>query len=482
MTHLDSPSTKPTSGKPARSFAPSGVETETRIGALALNAQGLPDQSAIDALYAERDFQRACQAYLWALPIVAYAQWQNQHETVFGAQDGDIVKYVSVRDKLGLITANATTPYVMGFVNTARTGPVVVDYPAGETAGGFADFWERSISDAGLTGPDKAKGGRYLLLGPGQEPPTGLAFDHAVRSPTFNIFHAFRILATDPAEGERILDAYQVYPAKDAAAPRKTRVITPDGRAWSGTQPVGMAYWRRLNEILQVEPVKEEDRLFMAMLKPLGLEKGKPFAPDAEQTRALDDGARIGQLMAIANSFDKRFPTSPYGGHWDRAVNVALSQQAEFYSQLDERASWFYEAVGLSEGMTTHTPGEGQVYLSAYRDATGRWFDGGRAYRLHVPPNVPAAQWWSVALYDIETRCFLDTPYDIAERSSRDDIVRNPDGSVDLVFAPQPPKDGPKSNWIPTVSGRAWFTYFRLYAPLAPYFDASWKLPDIEVV
>lgn len=475
MTHIDTPT--PDSG---RSFSSKDAETETRIGPLGLNAQGLPDQRAIDALYEERDFQRACQAYLWALPIVAYAQWQNQHEQVFGAHDGDIVKYVSVRDKLGLITANATTPYVLGFVNTARTGPVVVDFPAGETAGGFGDFWERSISDAGQTGPDKGKGGRYLLLGPGQAAPAGLKFDYEVRSPTFNIFHAFRILTTDAAEADRILHAYRVYPATAAANPPKTRIITPDGRPWSGTQPTGMAYWRRLAEILQVEPVKEEDRLFMAMLKPLGIEKGKPFEPTAAQTRILTEGARIGQLMAIANSFDKRFETARYNGHWDRAVNVDMSQEKEFYSELDERASWFYEAVGLSEGMTTHTPGQGQAYLSTYRDAKGQWFDGSRTYRLHVPPNVPAGQWWSVALYDIETRCFIDTKYDKAEIGSRSGLAMNPDGSADLVFAPSPPEDSPKSNWIPTAPGRAWFTYFRLYAPLAPYFDASWKLPDIE--
>src|SRR6201995_1559905 len=98
MTVLDSP--QPERG---RSFSPSGGETETRIGPLGLNAQGFPDQNAIDRLYEARDFQRACQAYLWALPIVAYGQWQNQHETVLGAKDGDIVKYVSVRDKLGII-------------------------------------------------------------------------------------------------------------------------------------------------------------------------------------------------------------------------------------------------------------------------------------------------------------------------------------------------------------------------------------------
>lgn len=465
---------------PDRSFSPAGAETATRIGPLGLNAQGLPDQRAIDRLYDERDFQRACQAYLWALPIVSYAQWQNQHEAVFGAQDGDIVQYLSPRDKLGLITANGTTPYIVGFVNLARTGPLVVDYPAGETAGGASDFWQHSITDFGQTGPDKGKGGRYLILGPGQDAPAALKADYVVRSPTFNITHATRILATDKAEAERILQGYQAYPAKAAANPRKTRIVRPEGRPWSGTHPRGMAYWARLNEVLQVEPVKAEDRHFMAMLKPLGIEKGKPFQPTGAQTRALTDGAEIGQLMAIANSFDKRFPTAAYRGQWDRVVNVDVSQESEFYAQLDERASWFYEAVGLSEGMATKTPGQGQAYLSTYRDAAGRWFDGAKAYRLRVPPNAPAKQWWSVTLYDLETRCFIDTPHDKVDRSSRDDLVKNADGSVDLVFAPSPPKDTPESNWIPTVPGRAWFTYFRLYAPLEPYFEASWPLPDIE--
>jgi hypothetical protein len=475
MPALDTPS-----ADSSRSFSPSSEETATPIGPLGLNAQGLPDQAAIDRLYQARDFQRACQLYLWALPIVSYGQWQNQHETVFGAHDGDIVEYLSVRDKLGIITANATTPYVLGFVNTARTGPVVIEVPFGEIAGGLGDFWERNITDIGLTGPDKGKGGRYLLLGPGQSPPAGVSSDYEARSPTFNVFHAFRVLAIDPAEAERIRGSYRLYPASDATNPPKTRVITPGGRAWSGTQPKGMAYWERLNDLLQTEPVKEEDRLIMAMLKPLGIEKGKPFRPNAAQTGALIAGAEIGQLMAIANSFDKRFSTARYGdGHWDRAVNVAIDQQSEFYSQLDERASWFYEAVGLSEGMTTRTPGQGQAYLSAYRDANGQWFDGARAYRLHVPPEVPAAQWWSVALYDIETRCFMDTKYDKVELGSRSNIARNADGSVDFVFAPAPPSGSPESNWIPTAPGRAWFTYFRLYGPLQPYFDASWKLPDV---
>jgi hypothetical protein len=466
---------------PGRSFAPTGGEIETRIGPLGLNAQRLPDQAAIDALYEARDFQRACQAYLWALPIVGYAQWQNQHEQAFGALDCDIVRYLTPRDKLGLITANGTTPYILGFVNLKRTGPVVVESPTGETAGGAGDFWQRSLTDFGQTGPDQGRGGRYLFVGPDQEAPAGAVADYVIRSPTYNFMHATRILETDPPEAARILEAYQVYPAKDAAHHRKTRIVSPAGRPWSGTHPRGMAYWARLAEILQAEPVKEEDRLLMAMLKPLGIEKDKPFEPKTAQRRALTDGASIGQLMAIANSFDKRFPGAPYRGHWDNVVNVDVSQQSKYYSELDERASWFYEAVGLSEGMTSKRPGAGQAYLSTYRDANDQWFDGGRAYRLRIPPDAPAKQFWSVTLYDVETRCFIDTPHDKVDRSSRDNLAKNADGSVDLAFAPRPLPGIRESNWIPTVSGRAWFTYLRLYGPLESYFDKSWPLPDIEV-
>ncbi|QTC90812.1 DUF1254 domain-containing protein [Brevundimonas goettingensis] len=154
---------------------------------------GLPDAAVIATLLEERDVQRACQAWLLALPTVAWAQWQNQHETVFGARDGDIVKYRSVRDKLGLMGADAA-PCAAGFVNTARTGPVAVDFPAGGgTAGEFVDFRGRAIGAVGMGGPDRGRGGRYLVLGPGQAPPEGIGWDFLVRSPTFNLALTFRI-------------------------------------------------------------------------------------------------------------------------------------------------------------------------------------------------------------------------------------------------------------------------------------------------
>ena len=148
--------------------APAGQQTrDTRIGALQFD-HGLPTEPTVAKLFDEMDFQRACQAYLWALPLVNIAEWQRAHETDFGARDGDIVVYSTARSKQGILTPNMTTPYIIGFANLARTGPLVIDYPAGLSAGGVLDFWQRPLFDMGQTGPDKGAGAKYLVVGPGQ--------------------------------------------------------------------------------------------------------------------------------------------------------------------------------------------------------------------------------------------------------------------------------------------------------------------------
>lgn len=457
---------------------------QTRIGTLDVNAQGLPAPTTVTKLFDEFDFQRAVQAYLWGLPIVAFAVWQQAHETIFGAHDGDIVVYDDFRARQGILTANVTTPYIMAFFDTSRTGPMVVDFPPGELAGGVGDFWQRSITDMGLTGPDKGKGAKYLVVGPGQAVPDDVAGYTVVHSPTVNVFFGFRILTMDADAAKTILGSVQLYPYAARSAPAKTRVVTPKNQEWSGTQPDGMAYWQALEAILQKETVQERDRYFMAMLRPLGIEKEKPFAPDARQSKLLEEGAAVGQQIAIANSFVKRFDTAEYrpGVHWDHAINVDPSQEAKYYSELDERSAWFYEAVTLSEGMASKTPGVGQAYLGAHQDKAGEWFDGGKTYHLQVPANPPAEQFWSVTLYDTATRRFLDTPEQRADRSSRQQLAINPDGSIDLYFGPAVPAGKSESNWIPTAPGKGWFAYLRLYGPLEAYLDRSWPLPDIELV
>jgi len=244
-------------------------------------SRGYPAKESVTSLFDELDFQRAVQAYLWAVPLVSFAQWQEAHEKVFGQQDGDLMLITTFRDRVGLLTGNDTTPYVIGHLNLQRTGPLVIDYPKGQTAGGILDFWQRPITDLGLTGPDKGDGGRYLVLAPGQEAPRDVDGYVVVQSPTNNIFHAFRVLDPDPKADEALMAGYQAYPYAQRQNPRRSRIIAAGNRKWSGWPESGMEFWRLLAKMVDQEPVHERDRMMVAMIKPLGIEKGRPFQPNA---------------------------------------------------------------------------------------------------------------------------------------------------------------------------------------------------------
>lgn len=231
------------------------------------------------------------------------------------------------------------------------------------------------------------------------------------------------------------------------------------------------------------EPVETRDRMMFAMLRPLGIEPGKPFAPNERQKEILTEAARVGELMARATAFEKRMPNSTVypGKHWEYANMVELNQEAKDYTQLDERGSWFYEAIGESAGMQGRILGFGQVYLETSKDKDGDWLNGSESYRMRVPAKPPVKQFWSITLYDNVTRYPVITDQGAADLSSRKpDLATNADGSVDVYFGPTKPAGA--KNWIKTTSGKGWFPYFRFYAPIEPYFDKSWQLEDIEKV
>jgi hypothetical protein len=208
--------------------------------------------------------------------------------------------------------------------------------------------------------------------------------------------------------------------------------VTTGGKSWLAAQPRGLAYWEGLAKTINAEPPLERDRIMLAMLAPLGIEKGKPFNPDARQKGILIEAAQVGEIMARANGYAKRFEGSTVwpGKKWEYSLFLtATNQEKPNRTELD----------------------------------------------------APIAQFWSFTVYDNETRALIDTS-SYPDRSSRDDIVKNPDGSVDLYFGPQAPQGKPASNWIKTTPNKGWFTYFRLYGPTEAYFDKSWVLPDIVPV
>jgi len=451
---------------------------DTRIGALEFThdfANGYPTDETVQKLYDERDFQRACQAYLWSLPAVSFTALQRGLTEQLGAANGQIVAILSYEARRGVLTANATTPYYLGFADLSA-GPLVLEMPARGVQGAINDAWQNQI-------PGAEKPGRYLMVAPGQEPPADTAGFVVRRSPTVNVFLGVRLTDPDPATAKEALSQLRMYPYAQRENPPQASILDAGTKAWSGLPPRGMAYWERLDDVVQNEPIEARDLFFHAMLRPLGLEKGKPFKPDARQTRILTDAALVGEAMAKANSADRRFANGRFrpDAHWDFALRLDADDPNAFWNLLDERASWFYEAVGAGAAMAPKRPGPSSAYLSAYKDKAGQWLDGSRSYRLRVPTDPPIKLFWSVTLYDVDTRALILNEQKIADRSSRMDLRKNEDGSVDIYCGPSAPA-GFEKNWIPTVAGKNWFAYFRFYNPTEAYFDRSWPLPDFEPI
>lgn len=455
---------------------------DTRIGKLSFES-GYPTQETTQKLYDEMDFQRACQAYIWGIPAVGLNEWRSAHFNVFGGKSGEMLSYLDFAEKLGILTPNYTTPYIATFIDMEKSGPFVIEVPPGLIAGMVLDQWQRVLADLGVVGPDAGKGGKYLILPPGHEKVSPEGY-YVVQSPARFVLGGFRLLDADKEKAIReLIPLIKTYSWSPTGVGQPMGTRHAGDKKWSQMPPRGMAYWESLNQVIQDEPIDERDRLVLAQLRFLGIEKGKPFNPDARQKKILEEAAVVGEAMAKANTSDKRVePPFWPDTHWKHALVVSVDQRAPNFDQLDERAAWFYEAVVISKAMLTQTPGVGQRYIAAYKDKDGKWLDGGNTYRLHVPPNPPAKQFWSATAYDEGTRQMVVTEQGRPDISSRKpDIVKNADGSIDVYFGPKAPA-GKESNWVQTNSGKGWFAYFRFYGPTEPFFDKSWALPDIDEV
>ena len=452
-------------------------KVDTRIGTLEFDNQ-YPTKESMSTILDNMDFHGATQAYLWGIPIASFANLQYYSDKVWKFRQGELVKYTNLEQKLGILTANATTPYIVATVNLSETGPFVIDLPAGAIAGMVDDFWQRPVTDLGLPGPDKGKGAKYLVMPPEHKGDTPKGYS-VLNSPTANILIGIRLLDADPKKAATLQAKVRTYALKDAANPPKNLFPEPATKYYMGP-PRGMAFWERLHEILNREVVAERDRFFMAMLKRVGIEKGKPFKPTAHQKKLLEEAAFVGEAMAKANDLAKR-STEPYwkGANWKVALGLDPTQRTKNYDQLDERAEWMYEAVTTSAGMVTTTPGLGSIYLASYADKDGNFLQGDKNYTLHIPPNPPAKEFWSIAVYSWDTRTLIDNPQKGAAQSSRQDLVKNADGSIDLYYGPKPPK-GKEKNWVQTIPGQGWWVYLRFYAPTKAYFDKSWSMGDFE--
>src|SRR5262245_9877059 len=380
---------------------PSGVEA--RVGKIDFS-RGLPTQKGIEQLFEIQDFQRATQLYQWAVPAIGVMGWHRASIANGKVGETDWVIYDDYVPRQGILTPNTEVAYVMAFPDLEKTGPLVLEYGPGKIAGIVMDYWQRPQFDFGLTGPERgASGGKVLLLGRGQKAPDDAVGYHVVNMPTRFVFMGYRVL--DRREKDMLTPLNKLYPYSERNRSSPPQVINAT-KDYIQSAPRGLAYWEAVNELIQREPVEERDRFFYAMLRDLGIERGKPFAPDDRQKKLLEDAALLGEAITKVVVYEKRFIGNYYrpDARWQFALVLDPDQREDNLDQLDERTDWFYEAIAASNAMVTKTPGVGSIYLSTDRDKDGDWLDGAKAYRLRIAPNPPMQQFWAVSVYDIDSR------------------------------------------------------------------------------
>jgi hypothetical protein len=343
-------------------------------------------------------------------------------------------------------------------------------------------MWQASLLGVGPTGVDKGKGGKFLLLPPDYkgEPPPGY---FTARSPTYGVWFGVRGFLVNGKSDQAValMKTTKIYPLSKATDAPAMIFLNGSGKTIDTIFPDNYEYFESLAAVVENQPVDAITPSDRFLLASIGIEKGKPFNPDTKTQQLLAEAARVGAAMARANTFASLDPAARVypDRRWEWAfVGGSASWDAQGYVNVDNRAAWNYAATGNSPAMVERTVGSGSQYLVVTRDASGAFLDGGKNYRLHLPPNVPVKLFWSIVVYDSQSRSELQNGERFPSVSQYTGPVANTDGSVDIYFSPQAPT-GKEKNWIKTVPGKGWFPYLRFYSPTEAFFDKTWKPDDI---
>ena len=429
--------------------------------------------------------QRAVDAAIWGMPIVSVDAMRRAFFRDAKANYNDIVFWSKPSDWKNQTTTPVQSVRYVYFNFNTKDGPVVLEIPPAVEAGLFGsllDAWQAPLAEVGPEGEDQGKGGKSLFLPPdfeGDAPPGYIV----VRPQTFNGFALLRVIPKSSSEADvsnaiAMVKKLRLYPLAKAGGPPEQHFVDMAGRLFDGIVRFDESFYDSLAHMISEEPVLTRDRAMMGLLLPLGIEKGKEFTPDTTTQAALAQSAREAHTRLMNGLLAYRTP------HWldsrwalpgaPVVIETAFTFERTDYLDVDARGIGFFSFYAPPKKL-----GAATFYVGTFHDANGDRLRGEENYKLHVPPNVPAQQFWSLTLYDCETCGFIrDMPRPGID-SYDENMQKNADSSVDIYIGPRP-LAGKEANWIQTVSGRSWFPYFRFYGPEKRLFEKTWKLPDIE--
>jgi hypothetical protein len=462
-------------------------KVETSIGTLEF-FDGVPNDATVATVYDNLDRMRAMEVFLSNVGAVSMYSVRTGLANAGAKGANKVALFKELMDSQTLVvTANTSTLYAYTYTDLVQDGPTVIEVPPG-MLGFLDDGWQRFVGNMGVTGPDKGKGGKYLVVPPHY---TGtIPKGYFLLKPSTN--RNFLFLRGSIKNGlkpavENITSKLKVYPLKNAKKPAPTEFVNMSTKAFNTILPSDFSYFQQLNEIIQEEPIDAINPEVRGAIAALGIVKGKPFTPDKRMKKLLSEAATLGAATARTITYHPRFsgvkiyPDDP-NSLWSTAfANKNTSFQADGTMNIDARVLYYFNAGGVTPAMATSHPGKGSDYALAFLDANKKAFDGSKTYKLHLPKNVPVNDFWAVTIYDTQTRSQLQTGQKFPTIGSQTPgMKKNTDGSYDIYFAPKAPK-GKEGNWLQTVPGKSWFTILRMYGPLQPWIDKSWRPGEISL-
>lgn len=475
---------------PASAPASSGASAPPLVRQLN-NGNWLP-QAEAEALRDELFYQRAIHAYMTMLPALNVIGIRDGSEAAFGKGYNVLPIWKDRMDSRTWVpTPNADVIYSMSYLDLKETGPLVVAAPR-DVIGMFTDFFQRTITDVGLIGPDRARGGLYLLLPPDYDGPVPQGY-FTFKSPTYNVFLFFRTImkkgddGPDPKPAVALAEQTRIYPLwaseKDV---KPMQFPNASGKRVDMMYPVDKTYWTKLKQFVDYEPVSAIDPELRGVLASIGIVKGQPFAPTAKQQEMLQKAVETAPRMIMAHRQLGR-PDGRQLYYKDRQYeNVWAGGTSEWlqdgYLDVMQRAAYFQIAFSSAPAMVMRTLGAGSKYPNTVRDADGDFLAGANNYKLRLPPNPPAALFWAVTLYNITDGTMPETPQLLPSINGFNKVATNADGSIDLWIGPQKPASAPESNFLQTVPGRNFIVALRLYGTGVEFFDQTWKPDDVVKV